>query len=60
MDSSIGSLKLYSAVGEYSPESGISGHYTEVEVEEIDFMKTNDTFLWYNNSPTRGVLKAKE
>ena len=59
LDTSIGSLKLYSVEGKYSPESGITSHYTEVEVEEIDFMKNNDTILWFNNSPTRGVLKAK-
>ena len=33
---------------------------TEVEIEEVDFVKENDTVLWYNDTPTRGVLRAKD
>ena len=60
LDTSIGTLKLYSTVSEFSPESGITDSHTEVETEEIDFIKTNDTTSWFNNTPTRGVLKAKD
>ena len=46
-------------MSEFSPDSGITDSHTEVETEEIDFIKMNDTIAWFNNTPTRGVFKAK-
>ena len=39
---------------------GLTWEITEVEIEEVDFTKQNDTVLWHNNTPTRGVLRAKD
>ena len=58
LDPSIGRFGLFSTHSIYSAESGVINDNTELETVEIDFMKKNDTILWFNNTPTRGVFTA--
>ena len=60
LDPSIGRFGLFSTHSIYSAESGVINDNTELELVEIDFIKRNETILWFNNTPTRGVFTAAD
>lgn len=56
----IGKLELYSSIAQYKPEGGLQYENIKLDYEEVDFMKQNDTVIWYNNTPTRWVMQPSD
>lgn len=55
LDPRVGTIEFFSIYGGYTVEEGFITVPTKVGKMEVDFQKNNDTVLWYNNTPTRGV-----
>ena len=57
-DPSIGSFKLSTNKGIYDGGTGLRAEATNVSVQEVDFIKENNTIAMYDGSPIKGIYKA--
>jgi len=56
----IGSFEMQAVLLSYSAEAGLKSEVNQVGVREIDFLTENNTPLWFNNSPVKGMYTAAD